>query len=77
MSKEHMEMKMEMMKMMEERLNAMSDKELRSFIKGYLMGEEKAFKHLSAMTGGCGCGGGKCPGCGQANCTCGKEGGEQ
>jgi hypothetical protein len=72
------ENKMEMMKMKEEMLNSMSDKELRAFIKGYMMGQKMVIKSMSSM-GGCGCGEGEssCKGescaCGKEECNCGKE----
>ncbi len=75
------EKKMEMWKMREELLNSMSDKELRAFIKGYMMGQKMVMKQLSAMGGcgsGCGCGEessckGESCGCGKEECNCGKE----
>ncbi|MDE1865777.1 MAG: hypothetical protein KGH94_04045 [Candidatus Micrarchaeota archaeon] len=72
------ERKMKMWKMREEFINSMSDKELKAFIKGYMMGERTIFKRLSKMQGcGCGCGGGcSCGGscnCDEKECNCGKE----
>ena len=79
------EKKQQMWKRREELLNAMSDKELRAFIKGYMMAERMVFKQLNS---GCGCQGGGCQGgscqdgssckgescgCGEKNCNCGKE----
>ena len=66
--------KMEMWKRKEELLNSMSESELRTFIKGYMMGQRSAFKQIGSM-GGCGCG---CQersscGCGGNDCNCGKE----
>ncbi len=69
--------KMEMWKKREELLNAMSEQELRAFIKGYMMGQKSIFKQLDSTNGcggGCGCGNGmnsSC-GCGSENCK-GKE----
>ena len=69
------EMKMQMWKMKEEFLNSMNDKELRAFIKGYMMGERTVLKQLGSM-GGCGCGcseqASSC-GCGKEECNCSKE----
>lgn len=68
------ERKMQMMKMRDEMLNAMSDKELRAFIKGYMIAERTAFKHMMAMNScQCGCGEGSSCACGKENCNCGKE----
>ncbi len=73
------EKKMQMWKMREELFNSMSDKELRAFIKGYMMAQRMVFKQLSS----CGCHGGSCHegsscksescGCGNKDCNCGKE----
>lgn len=77
-----MEGKMKMWKMREELLNSMSEKELRAFIKGYMMGERKILKHLASSACGCqegSCGSGSCScgndscGCGNKECNCGKE----
>ena len=69
------EKKMQMWKMKEEMLNSMSDKELRAFIKGYMLGEKMVLKQLGSMAG-CGCGGSEqassC-GCGKEECSCSKE----
>lgn len=76
--KEFFEMKMEMMKKREEMLNAMGDKELRAFIKGYMMAERMVFKRMIELKecdcncGSDGCGGDSC-GCGEKECDCGKE----
>lgn len=76
------EQKMQMWKMKEEMLNSMNDKELRAFIKGYMMGQKAVIKQLSAMgecgSSGCGCGQessckGESCGCGKEECNCGKE----
>ncbi len=74
------EKKMEMWKMKDEMLSAMGDKELRAFIKGYMMGQKAVLKQLSAMggsdCGGCGCNSdskGESCGCGKEDCNCGKE----
>ena len=56
---EFSEKKKQMWKRREELLNAMSDKELRAFIKGYMMAERMVFKQLNSA-GGCGCQGGGC-----------------
>jgi len=69
------EKKMKMWKMKEEMLNSMSEKELRAFIKGSMMGQKTVLKQLSSM-GGCQCGGscgGDSCGCGKEDCNCGKE----
>jgi hypothetical protein len=68
--------KMEMWKRKEEMLNSMSEKELRAYIKGYMMGQRSVFKHLDMISGngcGCGCNGGQSCGCGGSSCNCGKE----
>jgi hypothetical protein len=77
---EFFEKKMQMWKMREELLNSMSEKEIRAFLKGYMMGERTVFRQLKSM---CGCQGGSCQecsscksescGCGQKDCNCGKE----
>lgn len=77
---EFLEKRMQMWKKREEMLNSMSEKELRAFIKGYMMGQRQVFKQLNSM---CGCGGGcqegcsSCKGescgCGNKDCNCGKE----
>ena len=72
---EFSETKMQRWKMKEEMLNAMSDKELRAFIKGYMMAQRMVFKQLNAMSG-CSCGdyhGGSSCGCGNKDCNCNKE----
>ncbi len=82
------ERKMEILKKREELLKSMDEKELRAFIKGYMMAEHMTFKRLSAvLASDCGdcngcCGGsqscncGSCDsrscGCGKENCDCGK-----
>ena len=69
------EEKMKMWKMKEELLGSMNDKELRAFIKGYMMGEKMVLKQLASMGAGqcgCGCGGSSC-GCRDESCACGKE----
>ncbi len=63
------ERRMEMRKKMEELLNTMDEKELRSFIKGYMLGEMKASKRMKH-----GCGRGSCN-CNNASSGCGCEGG--
>ncbi|MDE1861266.1 MAG: hypothetical protein KGH72_06150 [Candidatus Micrarchaeota archaeon] len=65
--------KMKMWKMKEEMLNSMTEKELRAFIKGYMMGQKSVLKQLSSM-GGCSCGGcGSDSSCNSDSCGCGKE----
>lgn len=85
-TKDKFENKMQMWKMKEEMLNSMSEKELRAFIKGYMMGQKTVFKQFASMGGcdcgrdgcpscsgdSCGCGGKDCA-CGEENCNCGKE----
>ena len=72
------EKKERMWKMKEELLNSLSEKELRAFLKGYMMGERMAFKQMASSCdcGSCQCGS-QCKeescGCGQKNCNCGKE----
>ncbi len=69
---EFYEKKMQMWKRREELLNSMSEKELRAFIKGYMMGQKMVFKQLSSE---CGCGG-SCGGsssCGSESCQCGNK----
>jgi hypothetical protein len=55
------ERRMKMWKMREEMLNSLSEKELRAFIKGYMMGERTVMRHLKSDHGcrssGCNCGG--------------------
>ena len=76
---EFYERKMQMWKMKEELLNSMSDKELRAFIKGYMMAERMVFKQLKALNG-CDCGScsenssckGESCGCGGKGCNCSK-----
>ncbi len=86
---ELIERKMETLKRMEDLLKSMDEKELRAFIKGYMLAERITFKRLkSVIASECdGCGGeckvcsscncGSCGssscGCGQENCNCGKE----
>jgi hypothetical protein len=48
---EFYEKKMQRWKMKEELLNSMSEKELRAFIKGYMMAERIAFRHLRPKHG--------------------------
>ena len=72
---EFLEKKMQMVKVMNDTLNSMGDKELRAFIKGHMMAEEMIFKALKSMFGGnecSSCGSGSC-GCGNKECHCGKE----
>ena len=53
---EFYEKKMQMWKKREELLNSMSEKELRAFIKGYMLAEKMVFKQLNSMSGcECGC----------------------
>ncbi len=69
--------KMEMWKKMEELLNSMDQKELKAFIRGYMLGERTAAKKMRND----GCGGGACVcsgassacGCGKEECRCGEE----
>ncbi len=74
------EKKMDMWKRREELLSAMSDKELRAFIKGYMMAERMVFKQLRSICGcqdggcqgGSSCNSGQC-GCEGKDCSCPKE----
>ncbi len=70
---EHFERRMLMWKKRDEMLNALSEKELRAFIKGYMMGEHMVFRKLRKMNQ-CQCGScGSC-GCGDnSSCNCDKE----
>lgn len=77
---EFYERRMQMWKRREELLNSMSEKELRAFIKGYMMAERRVLRQLSSMRG-CQCGsccreGSSCKGescgCGEKDCNCGK-----
>ncbi len=80
---EFSEKKKEMWKRREALLNAMSDKELRAFIKGYMMAERMVFKQLNSaggcgggcQGGGCQCGGGCQEGssCKGESCGCGEK----
>lgn len=63
------ERKMEMMKKREEMMNAMDEKQLRAFIKGYMMGERMAFKQVEMMSAGCDCDSHGCS-CGGGHCEC-------
>lgn len=65
----HFEMKMRMMKMRDDMLNAMDEKELRAFIKGYLMAQMQNKKRQGGG-GGCGCGGHCGCGGGEGSCDC-------
>lgn len=76
---EFYEKRMQMWKKREELLNSMSEKELRAFIKGYMMAQRMVFRQLSSM---CGCGGGCQEGsscksepcrCNDKDCNCNKE----
>jgi len=67
------ERKMEMWKRKQEFIDSLSEKELRAFIKGYMMGQRTVFKQLGSKHG---CGGHGGPsqscGCGRTDCNCGK-----
>lgn len=65
--KDWMERKAEMWKRKEALLDSMSEKELRAFIRGYMMGQRQASKGAHQ---GCGCGGGGSCNCGQGSCNC-------
>ncbi|MDE1833674.1 MAG: hypothetical protein KGH58_04630 [Candidatus Micrarchaeota archaeon] len=67
-----LERKMQIWKRKEEMLNSMGDKELRAFIKGYMMGQKAVFKNLDSASS-CGCQCGSSCGCGEKECNCGKE----
>ncbi len=81
---EFLDKKMRMWKMRDELLNAMGEKELRAFIKGYMMAERSVFKNLRKMNQAnddcgrcneCSCKGESC-GCGDKDCkecNCEKE----
>ena len=88
MKDEHEHSHMDKLKMKQEMLNAMDEKELRAFITGYMLGQKKVFKFLKSHSGcacggsgGCGggCGGGEAggckgkSGCGREDCNCKKE----
>jgi hypothetical protein len=68
--------KIEMWKKREELLKSMDEKELRAFIKGYMMGQRSILKQMNSE---CGCTSGGCCreesscGCGKEGCGCGKE----
>ena len=77
------ERRLEMLKKREEFLKSMDEKELRAFIKGYMMAERITFKRLKSVVGcscdncceescressSCGCGS-----CGNSSCGCGQE----
>lgn len=65
--------KMEMWKKKEELLNAMSEKELRAFIKGYMMGQKSIFKQMNSeyeCSCGVGCHEERSCGCGNEGCNC-------
>ncbi len=73
MKDEHFEKKMRMWKMREELLNSMDVKELRAFIKGYLMAESRRRREMRMSgcgCGNCGCGGCNCGNSGSGNCEC-------
>lgn len=58
---DHNEMRMQMWKKRDEMLKSLSDKELRAFLKGYMMGEHMAFRRArkiikASNCGSCGCG---------------------
>ncbi len=57
----HHEMRMRMWKMREELLNSMGEKELRAFIKGYMMGQHMLLRKFRKH-GGCGGNGERCGG---------------
>ena len=48
------EKKMRMWKMRDEMINSLNEKELKAFIKGYMMGERTALRCLRSI-GGCNC----------------------
>ena len=73
MKDEFFEKKMQMWKKRDELLNSMSEKELRAFIKGYMMAERTVFKHLRSMNGECQGGGCQSCRCEEKECNCGKE----
>ncbi len=64
---EFLERKMKMWKMRDELLNSMTEKELKAFIKGYMMGERNILRHLK-QTEGCQGGSCQCGNCGEGSC---------
>lgn len=62
----HHEWRAEMWKRRNEMINSLSEKELRAFIKGYMMGERMVFRRLRRMNR-CGCGSCRC---GENSCGC-------
>ncbi len=70
----YFEKRMQRWNIREEMLNSMGEKELRAFLRGYMMGERTVLKHLSAamesQCGGCGCGDSSCKG---ESCNCGDK----
>ncbi|MDE1825025.1 MAG: hypothetical protein KGH61_02575 [Candidatus Micrarchaeota archaeon] len=66
---EFYEKRMQMWKKREELLNSLSEKELRAFIKGYMMGERMAFRQLNS-TEGCQSGSCQCSTCSGESCGC-------
>ena len=62
--------KIEMWKKKEELLNAMSENELRAFIKGYMMGQKFIFKQMGS---GCECGCQEGSSCEGNECNCEKK----
>ena len=62
---EFFERRMQMWKRREEMLNSMNEKELRAFIKGYMMAQRMAFRKNRMHGCQCGC----CQGGSSCNCS--------
>ncbi len=80
--KEEHEGKAEMFRRREELLKSMDEKELRAFIKGYMMAERMTFRRMKSVSSCCSddCGGSckessqcSCGSCGSCACSCDKD----
>ncbi len=67
------EKRMQRWKMREEMLNAMSEKELRAFIKGYMMAEHTIFRRMTQMCSPSSCNCQECSSCKGESCDCGDK----
>lgn len=65
--------RMQRWKMREEMLNSMSEKELRAFIKGYMISEHTLLRHLNRRHCQCGSCSERGSQCGGGSCSCGNE----